>query len=779
MLRFKLKLAFRNLLKNKMYSILIIGGFSIGFTAFMFIGIFYNAEHNIDTGFKNYETIFRLYDAKKSDSNLDYNLNTPLSEKYPEIINTCPMEYLSGFKIFIKDSETKKSTQIDHMITTNNDFFDIFSVKVITSLTDKPFSELNSVVITEDIAKKLYGDKNPLGHIIKTEFFSGVISAVIKDLPTNSSFKGQLFLNSENKEFQMSQACNNGNCIYPTSHFLLLKSTTNIKQFTKKLNKSIRQFNTNVDSLALQPLPSIYLSNLKFASDMHEKGSSKVLIIFLSIGILIILLSSINFINYTISMKYAKMKEIGINKINGAAQWQLILDSFLETTISILFSALISIVLVTLFLPYTSAVFGREITISDLNLLQLIPLFVLTILAIIIISSILPIYILSKFNIVTFLNKGRTVKGKQLGVRAMSIFQLTVSVALISVVIVIFKQLEYVKHYDLGFDEEHLIKIDIPYLHSNPSLIKNEIAQLSFVKGSTLSDGTPGGIKLFMGSGEKENQFMINCIYVSDDYINTMGMELAKGRDFFKSDKNKACILNKKAIDQFGWTDIENKKYTTNGNEEDGYNVIGIVNNFNVKSLHSSIDPVALIYDPNHRFDALTLNLSSGNVGQQLSEIEKRWKKLLPDEPFSFQFYDDIFQSMYLKEQKLGNSIALFSLIAVILTCMGILAQIFLICLNKTKEIGIRKVNGASIFEVMTMLNRGFVQWVLMAFLIATPIAYYVTYKWLQSFAFKTHLDWWIFILSGVLIMTITLITVSWQSFKAANMNPVKALQNE
>lgn len=776
MLRFKLKLAIRNLLKNKMYSALIIGGFSIGFTAFILISLFYNAEHNVDTGFLNYKNIYRLYDTKKNTCNLDYKLNIPLSEKYPEIENTCPMEYTSGFKITIKDEETKKFTQVDHLIVTDNNFFDIFSVDVIASLSNKPFSSINSVILTESVAKRLYGDKNPLGRTLKSDFFSGVVSAVIKDLPPNSSFKAELLLNSDNKSFQMSQNCNNGECYYPTSHFLLMKNTTDISHFTKKLNLTIKEFNTNVDSLALQPLTDIYLSKLSL-QDNNEKGSSKALIIFLSIGILIILLSSINYLNYTISIQYAKMKEIGIHKINGANRWQMISNSLIEITFGIFISILISVILTSLFLPYTEILFGHKIVVTDINFFQLIPVFSLTITGIIIINSLAPIYILSRFNITNFLNNGRSLKGKQLGIKAMSTFQLTVSIVLIAVVIIIFKQLEFVKHYNLGFNEEHLIKIELPYLYSNPSLIKKEMTKLSFVENSALSDGIPGRIKLTMGSGSKENNFMISCINISDDYLKTMGINLIDGRNFLKSDKNKSCILNEEAIKQFGWNNIENKKYN-NGNNN-GYEVVGLVNNFNVQSLHSGISPVALIYDPDHRFDALSIKLKPGNIGKQIKQLQEVWKELLPDEPFNFQFYDSISQAMYAKDKQLAQSITFFSLIAVILTCMGILGQIFLICLNKTKEIGVRKVNGAKIHEIIMMLNKGFIKWLVIAFIIATPIAYYAMHKWLENFAYKTHLNWWLFLLAGFITLTITLLTVSWQSYRAATMNPVEALKNE
>jgi putative ABC transport system permease protein len=318
MIRFKIKLAIRNLLKNKLYSSLIIGGFAIGFTACILIALYYNAEHNVNKQFANYNAVFRLYDAKMSKSGLDYNLNKVLSENYPDIEKACPLGF-SYYPVTLKDPETKNYTRANYIVSTNNNFFDVFSLEIVSSLEDKPFCQNNSAVISESLAKKLFGDKDPIGRTVKEEFYAATVTAVMKDLPTNSSFQAELLLNSENKDFQMSQECNNGVCIYPTEHFLLLKNGVNPALLAEKINTSIKQFNTTTDSLALQNLSEIYLSPVKLGwTDNHTKGNSKMLVVFLSIGILIILLSSINYLNYTVSMQYAKMKEIGITKQFGA-----------------------------------------------------------------------------------------------------------------------------------------------------------------------------------------------------------------------------------------------------------------------------------------------------------------------------------------------------------------------------------------------------------------------------------------------------------------------------
>ncbi|MCG6189790.1 ABC transporter permease [Maribellus maritimus] len=774
MIRFKIKLAIRNLLKKRLYSALIIGGFSIGFTACILIGLFFNAEHNVNTHFKDYNDIYQLYDAKQNMCNLDYELYPILNKQYPEIENACPMEYSSNFLLIIKDEETRAYTSINHIIGTSNSFFDIFSTSVIASLSEKPFSDLNSAVITESVAKRLYGDKNPLGQTLVNDFFSATISAVIKDIPDNSSFKAELLLNAENKKFRMSMSCDDGKCINPTNHILLLKNQTNPVYFAEKLNQTIGQFNPNTDSLALQNLSDIYLSPLTFKS-AHAKGNPKILIVFLSIAILIILLSSINYLNYTISMQYAKMKEIGINKTNGADRSQLLMDSFIEVTLGVLISLIISALLTTVLLPYSQTLFGREIHLSDISFTQLAPVFSGTLIAIILLNSLAPIYILSRFRITEFLSGGRNQKGKQIGKQAMLTFQLMVSIALIAVVMLIFKQLQYVKHYDLGFNEEQLVRLELPDALRNPVILKEESKKLPFVIDGTLSAGYPGWIQLSMGSGIEDNNFKVNCISIAGDYLETMGIQLLDGRNFLPGDKNKACLVNEKAFKQFGWKSIENKKY----NNGAGYNVVGVVKDFNVKSLHNETEPLALLYEPDHDFNTLSLRLAPGNTGQQIQQITEIWKKLLPDEPMEFAFYDDQFQAMYVKEEKLAQSITFFSIVAIVLTCMGILGQIFLISLNRTKEIGVRKVNGAKVSEILILLNKDFIIWVLIAFILASPVAWFAMNKWLENFAYKTNLSWWIFVLAGVMTMGIALLTVSWQSWRAATRNPVEALRYE
>ncbi len=778
MIRFNLKLAIRNLLKSKFYSILIIGGFSIGFAACILIGLYYYSEHSVNKGFANYKQIYRLYDEEDKECKLDYEMFPVLTENYPEIEQACPIDYHGGFEFSIVDEQEHVDTRVDNIISTNNNFFTLFNPHVISSLSNTPFSGNESVVITETVAKRMYGDKNPIGQQITIfNTFKATITAVIEDIPENSSFKAEVILNSENENFRLSRNCNNGNCINLTNHYIQLRNDVDVNQFAERLNQTIGNYGFNQKKLELQNLADIYLSSF-WVDDTHFKGNSKMLTIFLFIAILILILSSINYLNYVVSVQYSKLKETGINKTVGAGWKQLVSYSVTEVATGILASVIISVLLTILLLPITNVLFGKQLHVESLGLLKLLPVFVGIVLIIILVNSLAPIYLISRFNITDFLSGLRKRGGKQISKQVTLTFQLTASIVLIAIVLVIFKQLSFVKHYDLGFNQEMLVRINLPFTNPNLKTLNQETQKLTFVKNSTLSFGCPGMINNTMGSNIGENSFMLDCIFIGDDYLNTMGIELLEGRPLLDGDKGKACIINEAAYKQYGWGNLEGKRF--NNAKEGGYKVVGLAKDFHVKSLHQKINPAVLVYDSYRgKYNVLSVRLVPGSVSEQMKQIRKIWDKIIPDETMNFTFYDDQFQAMYVKEEKLAKSISFFSVIALALTCMGILGQIFLISLNRTKEIGVRKVNGAKVSEILTMLNKDFVKWVAIAFVIATPVAYYAMNKWLENFAYKTNLSWWIFALAGAMALGIALLTVSWQSWRAATRNPVEALRYE
>lgn len=772
-----LKLAFRNLVRNKVYSFLIIGGFAIGFSACILIGLYYHTETTVNNGFSNHERIYRIYDVKQNRCNMNWDLFPLITADYAAVEEACPMDYEDREQLTVKDEGTGNTVFLKYLVATTNSFFSIFSVDLVESISGSPFAGKESVSISDTLARSLFGNQNAIGRRINVaNYFQGTVTSVFKGLPLNSTFRADVILNSENEEFRFSTTTINGKRYNPTNHFVILKDGTSPDAFISELNKSAGLTSLDIDSMALQRLDDIYLSELTFKS-RHSKGNPTLMKIFLAVAALILFLSSINYLNYSVSMQYAKFRENGIKKTFGADK-NLITYAIIEVTIGMIISLLIALILTDLALSYSGKLFGKELTTDWQDWLSVAPFFLAVLTGLILINSIAPIYFLSKFSISEFLS-GSSEKSnrRQFWKKALLTFQLTTSTALIAIVIIIFKQLDYVKHSDSGFNKELLLRINIPYKYQNANTLQQELGKLSCVKNITLSHGCPGMINHKMGTGTGEKDFDLNCIYVGGNYLNTMGIQLIDGRDFLEGDLSKSCLLNEEALRQYGWDSFEGKK--CNIGQEGGYDVVGIIRDFKFASFHKSVEPLALLYNGAGDGNVVSVRFISGNPGQMLEQINSAWKALSPQEPFSFIFYDDFFQSMYIKEAKLASSVTFFSFIAIVLTCMGMLGQIFMVCLTRIKEIGIRRINGAKVSEILVMLNRDFIIMVAVAVMIATPVAALIMHRWLENFTYKTSLSEWVFVLAGILALFITLITVSWQSWKAATKNPVEALRYE
>jgi putative ABC transport system permease protein len=338
------------------------------------------------------------------------------------------------------------------------------------------------------------------------------------------------------------------------------------------------------------------------------------------------------------------------------------------------------------------------------------------------------------------------------------------------------KQIRYVKHKDLGFDKEQLLQVNTPYYFKRNEVLKSELLKHSNIKSLSYSRGAPGKVFSTMGNGIDENYFDLKCISVDTTFLKTFDIELILGRNFMPSDFDKTCIINKEAFRKYCWEDLENKRFM-NG-REGGYEVIGVVDNFHIASLYKRIEPVCLIYDVKET-SFVNMRLAGGDLSGTMDYIETTWEEVSDNLPFEYRFYDTLFDRMYKKEEALANNVSLFAFIALVLTILGIFGQIFHVSIVRTKEIGIRKVNGARITEILAMLNNDFIKWVCIAFIIATPITWYIIEKWLAGFSYRTTMDWWVFILGGLLVLLITIITVSLQSWRTATRNPVEALRYE
>ncbi len=760
-----LKLAYRNLLKNKLYTILSITGFTFGFAFFILIALYIFQEKTVDKGFVNHRNIYRLIDDE-SKCNLNYLISTSITQNLPEVVYSCPVNLIMGIDIPLKSGDN--SVRLNNLASTTNDFFEIFSLQTVTKTSEKPFADINSAVITKSLADLLFPDGEPLGKEVNLSGFNNIIiSAVINDFPENTSITASLFLNIDNEKYRFSRSCHNNDCIYLANHFLLLKDETDIKQLTDKMNLNLSVPDSRITSLSLQKLDDIYFSK-NIEGNKNRTGNQSLVIIYLAIAIAIVVLSVINQLNFNISLQYSRLKSIGIRMINGADGYQMSYYYMLELSIIIILSMFLAFDLARLLLSRINQLFPVML---DPHLF-FSPVFLMILAAVtlivIIINSTVPLINLSKFRPGAIISGSYTGRMKRRHTNILIIFQYFISCILIIVVLIMTKQVHYVKNSNPGFNTEDLIKIHFPQTFMQQKAFKQKIDQLAFVRNSTLSEGVFGDYNIVLDEGP---EFVIKEIKVDNNFLNTLNIKLVDGRNFLQGDQENAFLFNKTAYKKYEGLDKDHNQFQ-------GKEIIGTIEDFNVSSFHSAIEPVCLLLS-DELTEMLSVRLTPGDYSQKLKMIEQIWASFIKDEPMNYNFYNSFFDGFYKKEENLIKLIGLLGLVSVIITCMGIFGQIYHDTLIKTKEIGIHKIHGAKTTEIMYMLNKNLFKLITIAFIISIPVAYWVMRTWLINFAYKTSLSWWVFGLSGIITFSIALLTVSWQSWRAATRNPVEALRYE
>jgi len=781
---FTIKQNLRSLRRNRLFTALNLSGFVLGLTASMILALYIYREYNVDKCFPNYKNIYLLVNAENNNVFIDYDLAQMLKDRFPEVEEAATFNYSpagQGFYLRGVSNNEFISTYVTGSVT--NDFFRMFSVKTLLGNPQSPFSDDNSAVLTASLAQKLFGRLDVVGETVNLAGFIEVaVSAVIEDMPENSSFaKVDFFINSKKPDYRFYSKGSNVKRWNPQMIYVQLASSADPNRFAESVNNNFPPVN-DVNSIRLVPLSKTYM-----ATDLVDKrtdsGNPALVKIFIAITLAILFLSIFNYINFALSKQLATLKTIGIRIAAGAKPAQLRTMFISEAALLITFSCLLALWLTSFVLPIVQAdLLNVPLHFSDLFSPTLLGLILAILIAIVVISSLAPVYIISRFDIQSLFGKGTMRLGKQRVKQILTSLQLAASVVLLVSLFTMNKQLGYVHNFNLGFDKEHLIRIDLGFTGGRQAF-KQTVDQYAFVESSALSNGSPGWVNTTSGSktindvGEEFN-LMFQIIMIDKNFMQTMGIRLIEGRSLLTSDMGTSCYINEEALLQSGWQSYEGKRYENMG----GYDIIGIVNNISMLSVHSKQEPVALLTvkeENQQRFNTLSVRLKPGHLPEQLSELEKAWKQLYPNAPFTYSFYDDNFDAFYRKETQQAKGIAAFSVIALLITCMGLIGQVFQACLVRRKEIAIRKVFGAGIMDIMALFNLTFVKWFIVAFVVAVPVAYYFMNQWLQTFAYKTPLSWWVFALAGAATLAITLIVVSWQCWSVAKANPAEAIKAE
>jgi putative ABC transport system permease protein len=762
----------RNVLKNKATSLITIAGFSISISMALVLIAFLINEFSSDSEYPRINNIYRVFGNGKNAS-VREDFRESFIANYPDIEDACRY---NSYTTNITYEDVPFSGQ---MIVTDNSFFNIFSSQFILGELNTSLANLNDVVLTESFAKKIFGSENPLGKALVAEYREPlVVTAVIKDFSSKSSIRGDFLTNSKQKIIYEGSSDGLGNNVYYFRLFLLLKNKENSSGLEEQLTKNFCSIEYKVgykiNSINLVPFKeSYFMQGIERSQTLH--ANLKLIRVLSVISFIIILLAVFNYINLTTATHSDRLKEIGIKKTIGAGRIQIFTQFMAEAFLVCIVSFLLAIQFAALWVPFFEEFLDSKIEMSSLFQSFRSGWIVLGVFVMSFISGIYPALSISRRNPIDILSKNYAEKNSSFGLRAvLNIIQYTVSVSLIITLIILSKQIDFVRSKDFGFDTNRLLRIEVHWqLFNKAQTIRDRLLTDPSISDVCFTHGTPGSIYLTSSWNELGGKdIVVNELNADTSFLKVFQIPILMGRELRPSDLNKVCYINETAFKLTGWKTFIGEKYH-------GKEIIGIVKDFHFANMYNQIGPLVIPISSEIGISHLTIRVFPGNLQQLINTLKATWKEVCPGHELKYQFYDEWINSMYKGEERLVSSIRLSAILAILISCLGILGLAEYTIKKRTKEIGLRKVNGATISNIIILLNTNFFKWVLIGFIIACPVTYFIMHRWLENFAYKTELSWWIFALAGIIALGIALLTVSWQSWRAATRNPVEALRYE
>ena len=791
MLKNYVKLAFRSIWRHKGFSFLNIAGLAIGMSAFFLIYQYIRFEYSYDNFHTKGNRIYRLVTDLFSTSEPIHEPNTSmpmainLKADYPEIEN---IVRFNGNSMLLRRGNVK--FQENGTVFADSTLFSIFDFPLLQGDPATALKEPFSVILSETTAKKYFGDANPMGQTMNfsDSGFIAKVTGVMKDIPENSSIKADLFVSmSTRKRFRDSLDYSWGN--FSVISYLLLQPGASVAGLQAKLKPFIER-HIGSKLKAQQQDYVLFLEKLKDSYWSSRggmvSGNVRNVYIFSIIGFFILLIACINFINLTTARSVERAKEVGIRKVIGAARFQLTGQFLGESILISLIAFLLSLCLSSLAEPLFNQLAGK--TVSSGLITQPGKIVALLVIALIIglLAGIYPALVLSSFRPIASL-KGRfssSARGLFLR-RSLVVFQFTISIALIIGTIVVYQQLSFMRNHDLGFSKDQTLVID-EHNDSHKVAYRQQLASLPHVLSSAFSGSVPGQgtwsaySKIENNKGEMQVA-NTDLIYVDFGYLEQTKMKLLAGRFFdpaIPSDTMQAMIVNEKATKFFGYPTPRaaiGRRFEQWGKKG---MIIGVIKDFNFQSLERDIDPLSICLDFKD-CNYLSAKVDPRDLPATVAAMKGKWDQLVPNRTFDYFFLDEAFNRQYQGEEQFGRLFINFAVLAILISCLGLLGLASYSTLQRTKEVGVRRVLGASVAGIVRLLSIDFLRLIFIAFLIATPVSWFFMSKWLQDFAYKTALAWWIFAGSGVAAVLIAFATISFQAIKAAVANPVNSLRTE
>ncbi len=799
MIKYSLIQAWRRITKDKTYSFLNMVGLAAGLTGFAFIALWVNNELHYDAFNRNYNRIVRLNKIVKTETTLSESarsgaiMATELRQTFPEVENTVRMDLREEV------AQYKDKILLEKIILTDPSFFDLFSYQVTRGDKATALKEPYSIILTESTARKYFGDKDPIGEALTIYMYDGVsmgksykVTGVTPDPPPNAHFTFSLlasFSTVEDANPDVLLKADPDNDKFYT--YLLLKSGADYKTFSTKIKqfytKSLPNQSQATYSYKLQPLREIHLAS--HVTDEETPGGNKSHVyIFSTIGIFILLLAGINYTNLATARSVGRAKEVGIKKVVGAGKKQLIGQYLAESVMLALVALLLAFLVAFFTQPFFYQVTGKDLSLFSFPLLLLFLTGVALFLGLL--AGIYPAFILAAFKPVSVLKGSFTSDAKGVMLRqSLVVAQFVITIILITSVVVIYSQMTYIQHKDLGYNKTALLFLR---MSGNTQVVNGYAAFKNELTASPLVAGVATSNSLIVGGLDKVSSqtaditgkplpVTLAALGVDADYLPVYGIKLTAGNNLGPRATKagiRQVLINERAVQQFGWRTAENaigKPFTIDGQPG---KVIGVIQDFHFDALQRPIEPLA-VYPREERFSRITIKLAGRNISSGKAFIQKVWAKHFPNALFDYDFVDKQLAAQYQAEERFSRIILYFSVLSLVIACLGLYGLIAYATAQKTKEIGIRKILGATVKGIAVLLAKDFLKLVGLACLVAIPAAQYILQQWLQDFAYRVSISGWMFAAAVLPVLLIALLTVSIQAIKAALANPVKALRNE
>ena len=794
MLKNYFKIAFRNLWRHRVFSLINILGLTVGMTACFLIFLYVRFELSYDNMHSKADRIYRIIcDIKTPTETMkpggpSWAVGPHLTMgDFPQVEASVRT---TGDELLVRKGNVK--FQELNSIFADSSFFQVFDFKLIKGNPRTALNEPLNIIFSESAVKKYFGNADPVGQIVLLtgDGFTAKVTGVMQDIPENSTIKADMIVSMNTLTRKFNPGLNDQWGNYGNTTYVMLKPGASAETFTKQLPAFLEKMNGTemkqlnmYPTLMLEKLRDVYLRSTR---DDSKTGNIKNVYIFSIVAVFILLIACFNFINLTTARSSERAKEVGIRKVVGAGRQQLTRQFIGESVLLCIIAFILTLAAAALLLPSFNLLAGKTLSSGIFQNSGFIGTLFLASIGIGLLAGIYPALVLSSFKPVAVL-KGRFSTGTK-GIllrKILVVSQFTISIALIISTIIVYLQMNFMRQQDLGFSKDQEMVINS---NGDPAkeTFMTAVRGLPNVKSVSMSSSVPGGgnmgayskIQNVKGDMQIAN---LDLYFVDFDYLKQYDIKMAAGRMFsrdFMTDTTHAMILNESAVKTFGYRspkDAVGRDFNQWGREG---KIIGVMKDFHFKSLQQEIKPLSMRIEPNG-CSLISIKVSGNNLPGTISAIENKWNTLIPARPFSYFFLDEFFDKQYRSEQRFGKLFLNFAILAIIISCLGLLGLASYSTMQRTREIGIRKVLGATVSNIVNLLSKDFLKLVIIAIIIASPLAWYAMHKWLQDFAYRIPISWWVFAVAAITAALIAILTVSFQAIKAAVSNPVISLRSE